>query len=154
MKRLIALLLLASLLINTVGYFYLFEYQRYRLQLEMEAALDGGKVRLTILEIPKPEVNKHFKRIHNREFLFHGKMFDVLYEKHKKASTVFYCVQDHKEDILIAGMKKAIQKRIADQLKDQLIKIALLQNVKSLKNRCISKIIPPPEYLAGRRSTS
>jgi hypothetical protein len=111
-----------------VGYFYLFEYRRYRLQKEVLASMYGGKVKLIVLEIQTPSQNKHFKWVHRREFLFHGKMFDVLYEKITKSSTVFYCVQDHREDHLNAGMKNAIQKKIADLFQDLLIKCAMVQS--------------------------
>jgi hypothetical protein len=89
--------------------------------------LGEGRVKITTLKIINPENNKQFVRIHKKEFRYNGKMFDVIFESKNACTVTFYCVQDSKEDHLIARFNKEAQRRITDYMQDHLIKIAMVQ---------------------------
>ncbi|MEI6456384.1 MAG: hypothetical protein WCO93_08850 [bacterium] len=125
MKKVAALILLLIFLFNSMGYYFLFEVNRALVKREMTAYMKRTGIKLSILKISNPVHNPDFKRIDKREFLYQGRMYDILKEVKQGAVTVFYCIHDEKEQNLIAGFKRVSHSKLSQTLSDHVVKIAL-----------------------------
>jgi hypothetical protein len=164
LKKAAASFLLFIFLFNSMGYYFLFEVNRALVKREMTAQMQRSGVKLSILRISDPVRNPDFKRLDKREFLYQGKMYDILKEVKKGAVSIFYCIHDEKEQKLLAGFKKVCHSKLSHFLSEHVVKTALPVPGKIfsplsgnrvrfplLKNNiCFADLLPatpPPEYI-------
>lgn len=118
-------LLLMAFLYNTFGYYAVYRINRASVRAEMKKTLACKEKKLLVLTIFNPARDPGFRRIHEKEFMYHGAMYDVVREETQGLTTVFYCVRDFKEEMLIAGFRKAAASRETQHLLNHLVTLAL-----------------------------
>lgn len=126
MKKIFAVFVLFILLFNSMGYYILFELNKFQVRQEMQSQLVKKTVKLYLLKITDPEKDPEFKRIHKKEFQYKGKMYDVIKEVKNNGITLFYCLKDTKEDNLLAAMKRVTHDKFLISLLNLIISIAPL----------------------------
>ena len=113
LKRILSASLVLVILFNGMGYYIVFELNRYRIRKEIFSLLDHGYldhdlIKLTIYD---PTADPGFKRIEKREIQYRNKMYDVAREVHKGKYISFFCINDKQEEKLINGLKSANQRK-------------------------------------------
>lgn len=104
-------MLLCLFLFNTMGYFFVFRINQSFIRSEVKGIIKAGclKANYTLLKISNPKSNPDFKKTEKDEFLYLGRMYDIVREWTKDDTTYFYCINDKQEEQLIAGFQ-SIQK--------------------------------------------
>lgn len=132
MKKIVVIAVLLVFLVNTMGYYIVFEYSQYRIKQEMASQLRMGLFHpdLVLLKIKFPEKESHFRRIEKNEFSYYGKMYDVVIEHKSGDTTLFYCIHDKKEESLLADFTIYLRRtgRSGSSSKDNPLQ-ALLHNL-------------------------
>jgi len=124
-QRLVPVLLVTAILYNIFGYFVVFQVNRARVRSEMKQQIADAGRKVHVLRIFDPEKSPVFRRIHAKEFVYKGQMFDVLKEVRQGRTTLFYCIRDVKEELLLAGLRKAANSRESQNLLHHLITLAM-----------------------------
>jgi hypothetical protein len=103
MKRCISILLLLALFVNTLGYFLVFKCTQFVARQEMLDQIRNGSYpgELTLLNIVKPWQDKHFRWKEHGEFVYFGRLYDVVATKKKGDTICFFCIPDKREERLI-----------------------------------------------------
>jgi len=70
----------------------------------MQAKAVKGSTALTILKITDIKTNREFQRVEKKEIRYKGSLYDVIKEVQSDRTTIFYCIHDKKEEILLATM--------------------------------------------------
>jgi hypothetical protein len=125
LKGLMPVILVAAFLYNIFGYYVVFQVNRTKVRSEMKQQLASAKKKICVLSIFDAEKDPSFHRIHAKEFLYKGQMFDVLRESKNGRTTTFYCLRDVKEELLMAGLRKSAKSKEAQQLVQHLITLAM-----------------------------
>ena len=127
MKKILPLVLLFAMLFNTAGYYIAYELNRYLVRREISALISHGcfKDELSVLSIFNPGADPAFKRIDEHEIEYRGNMYDISREVHKGRTVVFYCIQDKKEQQLMAGLKNTQHNKKTQNLLQHLVSTAL-----------------------------
>lgn len=106
MKRIIAIFLLFFLVLNTLGTIVYHYFNQAIIRAEMKALMNSN-LSQNDFEILKIENNsKFFQRIHKKEFRYKGKMYDIIREVHSNNATIYYCINDKKEEQLMDTISK------------------------------------------------
>lgn len=108
-KALFVSLALISVMVVPVGYPYLLRALKLHARLEVKQKYLLGFVadELMFLEIPhwmEEKPNKRFTRIHSKEFVFDGQMYDIVEQQETNHSTWYLVYPDRKE----TGLKNKI----------------------------------------------
>lgn len=87
-----------------MGYYVVFKCNQYLIKKEMYSQIRGGVfhpdvVRLKILH---PEQDRQFRRTEKNEFTYLGRLYDIVVERRSGDTTLFYCLNDKKEETLLA----------------------------------------------------
>lgn len=125
LNRMVPLLLVLAFLYNIFGYFVVFQVNRAKVRSEMKQQLAAANRKVCVLSIFDPERTLAFRRIHAKEFSYKGQMFDVLKEVRQGRTTLFYCLRDVKEELLLAGMRKTANSKESQNLVHHLITLAM-----------------------------
>ena len=123
-KRVLAPLLLLVFLINTLGYYIIFEVNRYMIRKEMAASIPGS-MKITVIESKDPHFDKEIRWVDRREFIYKGNLYDVIYTSIRKTRTIFYCLHDKKEENLVNVFRHANTSKISQALWSLMISVAL-----------------------------
>lgn len=126
-----------------MGYFVVFELNKYLVKKEMQALLLVTKEPLNLLKIVDPDHHPDFSRVEKKEIIYQGKLYDVLLEVKKGGETWFYCKHDVKEELLIAGFKRMVKSRFSQHLLDHVIKIAITKPSLGIPDVFVKKISYP-----------
>jgi hypothetical protein len=140
-----------------MGNYLVFELNKYRVKQEVQTLIRNRKLssQCQVFNVFQPENNPDLQRIERREIRFKGRLYDVIRETRKDNVTTFYCLQDKKEELLIAGFKEAQNRKTTLALLHHLITQALPVELKSKAERPSTEILFPdkpspvaPVYLA------
>ncbi len=101
--------------------------------------------RLLVIRIVHPEKDPDFQRIHQGEFRYKGKMYDIATETKYDHATVFLCLNDKKEENLFKGLKKISQNKFNIQWWENIIKI-IYPFSSLLKNGSATEMLLFPRY--------
>lgn len=123
-KKIFILTMLMVFLFNIMGYYILFEVRKQIVRAEMERLTSRSDCKVTILRIADPGHDPAFKRIHKKEFLYRGQLYDIVLEKSDAGGTTFYCIHDTKEDALYKALRKSGSHKITNVIWAAIIKIA------------------------------
>ncbi|MFH1050226.1 MAG: hypothetical protein V1779_04760 [bacterium] len=128
MKRILSIFFISFLILNTfgtIGYYY---YQRAGIRTEMKRMMKSNipKDKIEILKIANN--SKYFQRIHEKEFRFKGKMYDVITELPTDEYTIFYCINDEKEEQLMESYSKLFETSI-DGMTSVKYSLKILKNI-------------------------
>jgi hypothetical protein len=140
LRKAFAILLLLFFLFNSMGYYFLFELNKFQVKKEMQSRSGKKSVKFCLLKIADPEKDLSFKRIHKKEIRFKNQMYDVIKEVKNKNVTLFYCLKDSKEDNLLSAMSKNAKTNYFLSLWGQIITIALPEYSIVLEDLCSEKI--------------
>lgn len=140
MKRGFSILLLTLFLFNTFGYYIVFSYTRHIVRSEMRSLAKAGYFKesgLTI-KITDPLRDPAFKRLNRNEFIYDGALYDIISECVSGNTVTFYCINDKKEEKLIAQFHHCLDLTVcqnntakakhANALLRHLITLALVEN--------------------------
>lgn len=98
MKKRITYILLCTFIFNSVFYFFLFPFliQSYKERFE-----EGKKGRIKtvtrVIEIDRSELNKLYF-VHKNEFIFEGRLYDILNKKEDATKIIYSCYHDKEEE--------------------------------------------------------
>ena len=106
LKRSAAAFLLLVFLFNSSGYYILFELNKIRMERSVQSFNKDLHRSISVIKVNDGEKRLNFPRIGKKEIKLDGKMFDIIWQVKKNGMTIFYCLQDTKEDHLLAAMQK------------------------------------------------
>lgn len=108
-KRIYAILLLAILTVNAMGFYLYYALQLQKIHAEMREALKfSPEHELEVLELSHAGYKN--AKVDDHEVRVKGKMYDIARIKVLKDSVVIFCVHDEKEDDLLAFVAEIISK--------------------------------------------
>ena len=126
-KKIIACILLFLFLFNTMGYYFIFELNKFFVRKEMQRITLQMPLSYTRLVVQGGVNNPDLVRIHRNEISYKSRLYDIAREEQFGPSIIFYCIPDTKEESLSAEFKRVNNNRYCLALQDHLIKIALLK---------------------------
>jgi len=127
MKRILPIVVLFAMLFNSAGYYIAYEFDRYLIHREVANLLQHGYFdhELSSFSVFNPSADPAFRRVDDKEIVYHGNLYDIVKEVPKGRVITFYCIHDNKEQALIDGMKNMHQNKKAQVLLQHLVTIAL-----------------------------
>lgn len=145
LKKLIAIAVLFAFLVNSMGYFVIFRCRQFLIREEMMAEIRRGGFHpgMVLLRVENPENNNQFSRLGRREFIYCGRLYDVVVERKSGDTSVFWCMRDKKEESLLADFSlylKSTSHRTSSGRSNPIP--ALIQNL-------ISKALVPSPSVPG-----
>jgi hypothetical protein len=152
MKKSFSFLLVIIFLFNTMGYWFVFKVNQSVIQSVMRGIINSGfhKEMYVLIKIDHPESNPDFKMLDHDEFTYCGRLYDIVSESSHGTTTWYYCINDKKEQRLIAGFEK-IQTYTSDRGYPGKIKhtLALLHNliILALVNHSLDLVKPDPSEI-------
>lgn len=120
MKKVLVYTTLVLFLFNSMGYYLLFEINQYLIKKEMSMEIEKKQKPLIMLCIADADQDDDFRRIHKGEIQYKGCMYDVAREYKSGRTSVFFCLQDTREDNLMAGLNKAHLHKLYQAMWEQL----------------------------------
>ena len=114
------------IILNTFGSVALFYYNKKSIKKEMKALLRSNPPLDKLVIIKVSNEKKGYQRIDKYEFMLKGKMYDIIKEETRNDTIVFHCINDTKEDELIASFSGLIN--------DNTNNSGLLKNLKQIFN--------------------
>ncbi|MGZ4054856.1 MAG: hypothetical protein ACXVPU_19140 [Bacteroidia bacterium] len=125
MKKAGIILLLFVFLFNTIGYYIVFKAEQWQLQDEISAQIRSGSIpdsdpRVTKIIINRSELKNEGISENDDEITYKEHLYDVAKVIKNKTSITFYCINDTREESLLAGLDNHIQTNVANlPVKDQ-----------------------------------
>jgi len=120
MKKALSIFFLFIFLYNLAGYFVVFSLEQFSAREEMESYIKNH-INESLLEkiiVPNSDIitgSSDFRyKDNNSEFVFKGKLYDIVRQKSDGSNIIFYCINDKNEECLIQGLEDHIQ-RNSDQ---------------------------------------
>lgn len=109
MKKVISILLLLIFWISAIGYFHIFKLMQAEIRHSVKSQLEQGVpendlVRISFQGTEKPDWVREGK-----EFRHLGRMYDIVKSAGEDGKTIFYCIDDRKESLLLAKMEKLLR---------------------------------------------
>jgi hypothetical protein len=109
-KKIIAILFLASLFVSQAGYHFIYMIQQHYVKEEVKERVLAG-VPDSYLEII--EQNNSIQWLEKaKEFYLNGELYDVVKIKKLKNKVLLYCLNDNKEEKVLKDFEKAIKSGI------------------------------------------
>ncbi|PKP02308.1 MAG: hypothetical protein CVU11_12315 [Bacteroidetes bacterium HGW-Bacteroidetes-6] len=118
-KKITAILLVLMLLLNSVGYFFIFETARFWVQKDVKKQIKAGvpDSELSVISISETDIlqgNLGFRWVKkNKEFVFQNQMYDVVRSDLFNGKYIFYCIHDEQETQLFANLNNMVQRELA-----------------------------------------
>ena len=107
MKKYASFIMLFVFLFITNGYFLYFKYLQYDLRHEMQMEMRNIHEKELIRIVLSPAHTKEIRWIRkNKEFLYRGKMYDVVRRETRDGHTVLYCLNDVREHELMKRFRR------------------------------------------------
>jgi hypothetical protein len=146
MRKLISILLLTSILFNISGYYFTFLIirQGYKRDFINHLRHDNYSEAVLVLRITDDEIlseHSSFKWMEDNEFRYQGKMYDVISSEKQGNVSVFHCLNDSKEEALMAKYEGLVKhhtdmslpyKQKSSQLLQQIVKEAATEKRSTL----------------------
>jgi hypothetical protein len=107
-RKILSILFAGLILFNLFGYYFVFKCDQIRVKSEMKEMISNGSFRDQNVEvlIINPATDRDFKMPDKDEIWYHGKMYDVISTKTSGTSLIFRCINDTKEEQLLARYDK------------------------------------------------
>ncbi len=104
------------LMFQSTGYYLYFRIQQQHIRHEIRQQIKAGipEDELVLLKIPRSvqENRDEFQRIHDHEFRYQGKMYDIIRQENHGEATWFLCISDEKETLLFARLDEQVKKEM------------------------------------------
>jgi hypothetical protein len=104
LKRIISVILLFVFLYNIGGYYIWFKLEQINIKSEIQNTSEVKT--LTLITVSLHGKSDIIWTEENKEFIYHGEMFDVVKVKTDNNSKYYYCINDKKEKQLITDFIK------------------------------------------------
>jgi len=135
MKKALSILFLFIFLYNIAGYFIVFTLQQFSVREEMELYIKKNmadkeleRVVVSNTDIAGGSSDFRFKD-DNNEFVYKGKLYDIVRQKTDGVNTIFYCINDNNEERLIEGLSQHIQRNTDQNLPAKNNALNLVNNI-------------------------
>jgi hypothetical protein len=115
MKRLLSILFLLIFVYNLAGYFVVFRLEQYAVKRSMKALIKSGlnEEALEKVVVPNGDISTErfgFRLLdEGKEFMYKGKLYDIVKSSTDGKNTVFYCINDKNEERLFANLYEHIK---------------------------------------------
>ncbi|MBE0646285.1 MAG: hypothetical protein IH596_00720 [Bacteroidales bacterium] len=123
-KRLLGFLFLFLLLFNFMGYWVIFEVNRYQIRKEMESS-SAGKRPIEVIEISNTDSSSDLRWVNEHEFVYQGNLYDVIYTSPRSSKKVYYCIHDKKEQNLVKAFQHANTSKVTQSLLNLIVHNAM-----------------------------
>lgn len=94
------------------GYVFIFHLRQQQVRQEMKMRIKQGvpEGELILLKITRSEEENSpaFQRIHEREFRYHGQMYDIVRQEQHSDTAWYYCVSDDQETVLFTHLDEQV----------------------------------------------
>ena len=103
-RKFLSILFAGLILFNLFGYYFVFKCDQIGVRTAMNSMIKNGSYGANCEEITilNPTTNREFKMLDKGEIQYRGKLYDVISTRVKGTSLVFRCINDTKEEQLIA----------------------------------------------------
>ena len=110
LKKLIAIITIFIILYNTIGNLIVLESMYYSIHNDIRTQLIKS-IPINNLITFKIEITSKIKPrfVDNDEFIYNGKMYDVIKKENIGNTTIYYCLNDTKEDELFLNLNKEVK---------------------------------------------
>lgn len=105
MKKALLIIMLVSVCSYTFGYIIVYEQMILLARLKAQLTIEDGSVQKVITEIEIPYNNRVVSHTDEKELIFYGKIYDVIYSEKTQTGIKYYCVYDETENQLRALLK-------------------------------------------------
>jgi hypothetical protein len=102
LKKITALFLIVALMVNLIGYFVIFQCNRFVLRFEMAEQIRSvtpGNLETIKIPISSPDRNLVFSD--KNEFFYHGLLYDMVTRVISHDTITYTCIQDKNEQNLL-----------------------------------------------------
>ncbi|HLO83179.1 MAG TPA: hypothetical protein VK166_19585 [Chitinophagaceae bacterium] len=126
MRKLLSIALLALVFFSQLGYQFIYSVKLIMIRKEqkwkMLSAIDEK-------DLEKIEFNPSIKwKEEGREFYYQGQLYDIVKKKQTSGKTIYYVINDHKEEELMANLARTAKKQSQGQ-SDKKIAVQIFQQV-------------------------
>lgn len=120
MKRVYSLILLAILAFNIAGVYIVFKFQQSRIRREIKSQIKSGvsDEELHQFVFSEDELGAMDWVRRNKEFVYEGKMYDIVYTEKDGGRIHFYCINDEEEEVLFAQLDILVTKQFGEEAKN------------------------------------
>ena len=158
MKKLISFIAISVLLFNTIGSLIVFKSMSYCIHKEIKNAITQSipQNKLITIIIDKNN-NKDINFVDDKEFMYKGKMYDVVRQQANGNTTIYYCINDTKEEELYANLNKEMKTNmdtnpVKNKTKHILNKITIslfYEDIKNTHTNIAYNITYPIDYIVS-----
>ncbi len=99
MKKILPLLLITLIFLNTFGFNLLLDYLLFQCRRDFSKEKFFESNKIIVLKITSDE-KKNLQRVDDNEVRYKDKMYDIIRELEKDGALYIYCISDRKEDWL------------------------------------------------------
>ncbi|WP_373058428.1 hypothetical protein [Zunongwangia sp. H14] len=111
MKKAFAILLLLIFSFNSAGFYISFGIQLYQIKKEVKQRIIAATPREELIQLKySSATKKEFHWHEDGEFSYKGRMYDVVNTEKNGDATFYFCIEDKEEMILLASLKKQLEK--------------------------------------------
>ncbi len=117
MKRVAAISIVLLFAFQSVGVFLLFHLRQQEIRSEIKSRVKQGvpEEELVVLTIPNALLKSsgdRFRWIHEREFIYHGQLYDIVKRVPGNESTTFHCISDEEETRLFKNLDHMVNREM------------------------------------------
>ncbi len=107
-RKILSILFAGLILFNLSGYYFVFKCDQICIKCEMKGMISNGSFRDHNVDVflINPATDRDFKILDKDEIWYRGKMYDVISTKISGYSFIFRCINDTKEEQLLASYEK------------------------------------------------
>ncbi|HMI02673.1 MAG TPA: hypothetical protein VK541_09340 [Pedobacter sp.] len=123
MKKKIIFIVFVAFAFNNAGNIILVQFLHYKIQEEIRNKLNstGYKNKLHTISIDQRN-QKDLEWSEDKEFLYHGTMYDVVKQRKQGSTIIYYCVTDTEETELFETLEILMQHQLANSKISGLLK--------------------------------
>ena len=114
MKKTLPIILLSIFLFNVAGYYFAFKIEQIQIKEEMESEIKSGlnTADLTKITFSKTDLASIEWIEDNKEMRYNNALYDVVKSDETSTTLSFYCINDSKEQSLIADLENHINTHV------------------------------------------
>ncbi len=117
MKRVAAILIVLLFAFQSAGVFLLFQVKQQEIRSEIKQRIKQGvpEEELVVLTFPNAVLKSSgddFRWIHEREFIYHGQLYDIVKRVPGSDSTTFHCISDEEETLLFKNLDHMVNREM------------------------------------------
>lgn len=107
-RKCLSILFAGLILFNIFGYYLVFRCEQISMKSEVKALIRAGSLKGEFVEITilNPSSVRDFRITDRKEFLYRGKLYDFVSVRFSGTSMIFKCINDTKEEQLLARYEK------------------------------------------------